>query len=115
MGDIIEIGETFGRVESIGARSNTIRTFDNFHIIVPNGAFLDQNVINWTHSDDRVRVWLKVGVACGSPTRRVEELILKAIRGLDEDFAAGRRQMVDDLHDDVGLSRDEPEFRKLSW
>lgn len=84
VGDLIEVGETFGEVENIGARSTKIKTFDNFHIIVPNGAFLDQNVINWTHSDDRVRVWLKVGVAYGSPTRQVEELILKAIRELDK-------------------------------
>ncbi len=84
VGDLIEVGETFGEVENIGARSTKIKTFDNFHIIVPNGAFLDQNVINWTHSDDRVRVWLKVGVAYGSSTRQVEELILKAIRELDK-------------------------------
>ena len=83
VGDLIEVGETFGEVENIGARSTKIRTFDNFHIIVPNGAFLEQNVINWTHSDDRVRVWLTVGVAYGSPTRHVEELILKAIRESD--------------------------------
>lgn len=84
VGDLIEVGETFGEVENIGARSTKIKTYDNFHIIVPNGAFLEQNVINWTHSDDRVRVWLKVGVAYGSPTRKVEELILKAIRELDK-------------------------------
>jgi potassium efflux system protein len=83
-GDLVEIGDTFGEVESIGARSTKIKTYDNFHIIVPNGAFLDQNVINWTHSDDKVRVWLKVGVAYGSPTRKVEDLILKAIRELDK-------------------------------
>jgi len=84
VGDLIEVGETFGEVENIGARSTKIKTFDNFHIIVPNGAFLDQNVINWTHADDRVRVWLHVGVAYGSPTRRVEELLLEAIRELDK-------------------------------
>ena len=29
VGDLIEVGETFGRVESIGARSTKIKTFDN--------------------------------------------------------------------------------------
>jgi small-conductance mechanosensitive channel len=84
VGDLIEVGETFGQVENIGARSTKIKTFDNFHIIVPNGAFLEQNVINWTHSDDKVRARMRVGVAYGSPTRRVEELLLKAIRELDK-------------------------------
>jgi len=84
VGDLIEVGETFGQVENIGARSTKIKTFDNFHIIVPNGTFLEQNVVNWTHSDDMVRARMKVGVAYGSPTRRVEELLLKAIRELDK-------------------------------
>ncbi len=80
VGDLIEVGETFGEVESIGARSTKIKSSDNYHIIVPNGAFLEQNVINWTHSDNLVRIALQVGVAYGSPTRRVEELIHRAIR-----------------------------------
>jgi small-conductance mechanosensitive channel len=80
VGDLIEVGETFGEVESIGARSTKIKSSDNFHIIVPNGAFLEQNVINWTHSDNLVRIVLQVGVAYGSPTRRVEELIQQAVR-----------------------------------
>jgi potassium efflux system protein len=84
VGDLIEVGDTFGEVESIGARSTKIKSFDNFHIIVPNGAFLEQNVINWTHSDNLVRVRLQVGVAYGSPTRQVEELIQRAVRELDE-------------------------------
>ncbi len=84
VGDLIEVGETFGEVENIGARSTKIKTFDNFHIIVPNGTFLEQNVINWTHSDDIVRARMRVGVAYGSPTRLVEELLLKAIRELEK-------------------------------
>ncbi|MDX2438008.1 MAG: mechanosensitive ion channel, partial [Acidobacteriota bacterium] len=40
--------------------------------------------INWTHSDDIVRARMRVGVAYGSPTRLVEELLLKAIRELEK-------------------------------
>jgi small-conductance mechanosensitive channel len=83
VGDLIQVGDTFGEVETIGARSTKIKTFDNFHIIVPNAAFLEQNVINWTLSDNLVRIHLQVGVAYGSPTRRVEELIQQAVRELD--------------------------------
>jgi potassium efflux system protein len=83
VGDLIQVGDTFGEVETIGARSTKIKTFDNFHIIVPNAVFLEQNVINWTHSDNLVRIHLQVGVAYGSPTRRVEELIQQAVGELD--------------------------------
>ncbi|MEJ2580355.1 MAG: mechanosensitive ion channel [Acidobacteriota bacterium] len=84
VGDLIEVGDTFGEVENVGARSTKIRSFDNFHIIVPNSAFLEQNVINWTHTDNMVRISLRVGVAYGSPTRQVEELIQQAVRELDQ-------------------------------
>jgi small-conductance mechanosensitive channel len=110
VGDLIEVGETFGRVESIGARSTKIKTFDNFHIIVPNGTILDQNVVNWTHSDNLVRVHMRVGVAYGSPTRRVEELILLAIRELDRAVIPPEPDVVFDDFGDSALI-----FEALFW
>lgn len=80
VGDLIEVGDTFGRVDGIRARSTVIKTFDNIHIIVPNSAFLESNVVNWTHEDNLVRISLSVGVAYGSPTRRVEDIILRVIK-----------------------------------
>ena len=80
VGDLIEVGETFGKVDGIGARSTVIKTFDNIHIIVPNSEFLERNVVNWTHEDNLVRISLSVGVAYGSPTRRVREVILGVIK-----------------------------------
>jgi len=79
VGDLIEVNETFGRVESIGARSTAIKTSNNFHIIVPNSTFLESNVVNWTHADNLVRISLVVGVAYGSPVRRVGEIILEEV------------------------------------
>ncbi len=65
VGDIVDVDGTYGRVERIGARSTRIRTFDNTHIIIPNSAFLEKNVVNWTLSDNVVRTWVDVGVAYG--------------------------------------------------
>jgi potassium efflux system protein len=80
VGDMIDVDTTIGVVELIGLRSTRIRTFDNSHIIVPNSAFLEKNVLNWSLSDDLVRASVDVGVAYGSPTREVEELLLSAAR-----------------------------------
>ena len=80
VGDLIDVNGTFGQVESIGARSTAIKTFDNFHIIVPNSTFLESNVVNWTHTDNLVRISLVVGVAYGSPVRKVEEVLLDVVR-----------------------------------
>lgn len=75
-GDLIEVSGVVGTVDSIGLRSTRIRTADNFHIIVPNSSFLETNVVNWTHEDPDIRLRVIVGVAYGSPTRKVEELLL---------------------------------------
>jgi len=110
VGDLIEVGDTFGEVESIGARSTKIKSYDNFHIIVPNGAFLEQNVINWTHSDHLVRVNLKVGVAYGSPTRQVEELIGQAVRELEQTVVPPEPVVLFDDFGDSALV-----FEALFW
>ncbi len=75
-GDVIEIDGRRVTVERLGARSTIVRTLDNTHMIVPNSRLLEQPVINWTLSDEVVRQNIRVGVAYGSPTRRVEELLL---------------------------------------
>ncbi len=80
VGDIIELDSTQGKVERIGARSTRVRTFDNTHIIVPNSAFLERNVINWTLSDDILRSHVDVGVAYGSPTREVDKLLHRVLK-----------------------------------
>ena len=74
-GDVIEIDGRRVTVERLGARSTIVLTLDNTHIIVPNSRLLEQPVINWTLSDEVVRQQIRVGVAYGSPTRRVEELL----------------------------------------
>ncbi len=37
------------------------------------------------------------------------------VGGIDEDFAAARNLLVDDLHADVGLPHDDERLRQLSW
>jgi small-conductance mechanosensitive channel len=78
VGDVIEIEGNFATVEDIGPRSTRIRTGDNIHVLVPNSSFLEKNIINWTLSDKMVRANVAVGVAYGSPVRKVEALMLQA-------------------------------------
>ena len=74
-GDLIQVGETYGNVKSIGARSTTIRTGENQDIIVPNSKFLENDVTNLTRRDDRLRTSINVGVAYGSPLEEVLRLL----------------------------------------
>ncbi len=80
--DVVEVDGNHGTIENIGARSTQIRSTDGRHIVVPNSFFLENNVVNWTLSDDLIRAKVTVGVIYGSPTRLVEQLIRRVV---DED------------------------------
>ena len=79
VGDLVEVEGTQGWIESIGARSTVVRTFENTNIIVPNSTFLETNVVNWTLADPVIRSHVDVGVAYGSPVREVERLLQQVV------------------------------------
>lgn len=78
VGDIIETDGNAGVVEQIGGRSTQIRTFNNIHLIVPNSAFLEKSVVNWTLSDNMIRSSIRVGVDYGSNPRQVADILKQA-------------------------------------
>ncbi len=79
LGDVVEVDGERGRIVNIGARCSTLHLFSGVDILVPNSAFLEKNVVNWTLSDPVVRFSVTVGVAYGSPTREVSQLIMKSV------------------------------------
>ncbi|HSR50718.1 MAG TPA: mechanosensitive ion channel domain-containing protein [Acidobacteriota bacterium] len=66
-----------GRVDSINFRVTRVLTNDNIAVIVPNSDLTDDTVINWSHKDERVRLRIPVGVAYGSDTAQVKEILEK--------------------------------------
>ena len=74
-GDFVEVGDTRGTVREIRARATVVTTLDNVDILVPNGQFITEPVINSTFGDRRVRIAVKVGVAYGSDTTLVRETL----------------------------------------
>ena len=84
IGDFIEIDNAMGTVELIGNRSTRIRRSDGVHMLVPNSRLLEQTVVNWVLVDKEIRTLVRVGVAYGSPVRRVADLILEAVRAQPE-------------------------------
>lgn len=89
-GDVIEIDGRQVTVEKLGPRSTIVRSQDNTHVIVPNSRLLEQAVTNWTLSDDVIRKRIRLGVAYGSNTREVAELlheVLKAHEGVQRNPA----------------------------
>ena len=78
IGDFLEVEEAKGIVEEINTRSTRIRRVDGVHLLIPNSKLLENTVVNWTLIDSLVRTSITVGVAYGSPVKKVAELILQA-------------------------------------
>jgi len=83
-GDFIKVGNLLGTVKQIGARSTSVLTLDKVMIIVPNSRFLQDEVINWSHSDPVSRLQIPVGVAYGSNIDKVKAALLDAARSHPE-------------------------------
>ena len=77
-GDVIQVGDTQGVVQSIGIRSILVKSPDNIEFIIPNSHFLSEMTINLTRSDPTVRVRLSVGVSYTATPREVEQALLEA-------------------------------------
>lgn len=63
IGDTVEIGDKKGRVKEIGIRSSTLLTDEGAEVIIPNGDVLSHNIVNWTLSNNHVRISLSFNIA----------------------------------------------------
>ncbi|MGC1952152.1 MAG: mechanosensitive ion channel domain-containing protein [Gammaproteobacteria bacterium] len=62
-GDIISVGTHEGEVTRVGMRSVSLRTWDNYEVIIPNADVVTNAFTNWTHNDSVVRTVLWIGVS----------------------------------------------------
>lgn len=76
VGDIVEFNNTVGRIIEIDFRTSKIKTRAGITIIVPNSKLVSDNVINWTTMDTLTRFEVSVGVAYGSDTKLVKEILI---------------------------------------
>jgi len=78
-GDIIEINDVYGRIKSLDTRFVSIVTLAGKEYLIPNENFITKEVINWSYSDELVRVDIPVGVGYDSNMNLVKELLLKSL------------------------------------
>jgi small-conductance mechanosensitive channel len=77
-GDVIEIGETFGRITSMAARYVSVRSRDGKDYLLPNEELITNRVVNWTYSSPHVRLDLPFGVSYGCDLEKVREIAVAA-------------------------------------
>ncbi len=80
VGDVIELDQNLiGKVKNINMRATVVNTFDNIEIIIPNQTLFQNNVINWTLSDDIRRLKIPFGVAYGTDIDKMESVIISEL------------------------------------
>ncbi|MBT1443855.1 mechanosensitive ion channel [Shewanella sp. JM162201] len=80
IGDTVTIRDLTGTVSKIQIRATTIIDWDRKEIIVPNKAFITEQLVNWSLSDPITRVCIKVAVARDSDPGKVEATLYQAIQ-----------------------------------
>jgi len=82
-GDVIGIGDTFGWINSLGARYVSVITRDGTEHLIPNEELISQRVENWSHSNELVRLRLDIGVAYEADVRKAMDLAVEAAIGVE--------------------------------
>jgi len=82
VGNIIQFGDYFGTVESIGLRAIKMRTFQGQEVVIPNRLIFEDVYVHYTIYGER-RIDLAVGVSYGENLQFVEDVTINAIKSID--------------------------------
>jgi len=75
VGDTVTVGQLTGTVSRLRIRATTITDWDRKEILVPNKAFITEQVINWTLTDPITRLVIPVGVSYGSDVQKAHRIM----------------------------------------
>lgn len=82
-GDVIAVDDSYGWVQSLGARYVSVLTRDGIEHIIPNEDFITQKVENWSFSNNDLRLKMDVGVSYDTDVEKAMALCLEAVREQD--------------------------------
>ncbi|MDG6777117.1 mechanosensitive ion channel [Thiomicrorhabdus sp. zzn3] len=78
VGDIVTVDGVSGKVSKIRIRATTIVNWDRQELVIPNKQIITGQFINWSLSDQVMRVKVDVGIAYGSDVTKALKLIQEA-------------------------------------
>jgi len=82
-GDVISLGSTFGWIEALGARYVSVVTRDGKEYLIPNEDLITGQVVNWSHSNDFVRLDIHFGTAYHDDPHLVRRIAIEAAQSVD--------------------------------
>ncbi len=77
-GDVIEVDQTYGWINTLGARYTSVITRDGTEHLIPNEMMITEKVVNWSFSDEKVRLKIPFGTSYDSDPRQVMKLVLES-------------------------------------
>ena len=77
-GDTINVGGSYGRVDTLSARYVSVITRDGIEHLVPNEEMIINRVENWSYSHENVRLRIPVGVHYKADVNQAIELCLES-------------------------------------
>ncbi|MGB3244172.1 MAG: mechanosensitive ion channel domain-containing protein [Sulfitobacter sp.] len=82
-GDVISLGDTFGWIQTLGARYASVVTRDGKEYLIPNEDLITGQVVNWSHSNDFVRLDIYFGTAYSDDPHAVRKMAIEAAKSVD--------------------------------
>lgn len=82
-GDVISIGDTYGWVSSLNARYVSLDTRDGTEHLIPNEELIVTRVENWSHSYNRVRIRIPIGIHYDSDVKHAMQLCEEAAQEIE--------------------------------
>jgi small-conductance mechanosensitive channel len=86
-GDVISLGDTFGWINTLGARYASVVTRDGREYLIPNEDLITNQVVNWSHTNDFVRLDIHFGTAYSDDPHKVRKLACDAAASVDRVLA----------------------------
>jgi small-conductance mechanosensitive channel len=81
-GDVIQLGDTYGRINYLGGRYISVVTRDATEYLIPNEDLVTNQVVNWSYSNNLLRLKIPVGIGYDSDLPQAMELMLQAAAGV---------------------------------
>ncbi len=81
-GDVIELTGTYGWITQLNARYISLVTRDGTEHLIPNEDLITQRVVNWTYSNERVRLHVPVGVSYKVDVRQARMVCVEAMKAV---------------------------------